>query len=384
MHRLERQVLLLFHCRTNTGYAIGKLERVFHEMAIAFTGSEALVHYAYTSLSGGPPRHLPEWFHRIYEFDPAAQDRLSLDEYAAIVRSHGIKTVFAFDLPLRAPILGALRRGGVKRIISYWGASISKPYPWYLRPFRKIQYLTAVDRPDHFIFESEGMREGAVKGSMIPLARTSVCRLGVDLAEFTSESVDPMFAHRLLNIPQDRKVVFFSGHMEERKGVAVLVKAMHELVCNRNRVDLHLVIAGNQPGEEKPFLRLISGSRASEFVSFVGYRSEMPSFHRSAYVGAIASTGWDSFTLSAVEMAASGLPLIVSRLPGLEEAVVDGETGFLFTPGDHCALADALEKLADSPALRDSMAHAARMRAISEFSRHRQVTALSEIVSEHG
>ena len=59
----------------------------------------------------------------------------------------------------------------------------------------------------------------------------------------------------------------------------------------------------------------------------------------SSTLGVIALTGWDSFTLSSVEMAPCGFPLVVSRLQGLIETADDGGTGYLFDMDDHNALA---------------------------------------------
>jgi glycosyltransferase involved in cell wall biosynthesis len=312
--------------------------------------------------------------------DPAERDPRALQEITNYVRRAGITLVFAFDLPLAAPVLGALRRGGVTHIVSYWGASISSPYPWWLRPLRRAQYYRANHRPDHYIFESEGMRRGAVLGAAIPKRETSVCRLGVDVTRFHPPSEQSYYAHQLFGIPESRRIVFFSGHMEPRKGVRVLVESMLELVNVRGRRDVHLLVLGNQPGEEGSFLPLIEGTPAQQYVTFGGYRSDVPELHRSAYLGAIASTGWDSFTLSAVEMAASGLPLIVSDLPGLSEAVEHGVTGQLFPAGDARALATAIERLVDAPAERNRLSASARQRVLREFTREAQAEGLVAIV----
>jgi glycosyltransferase involved in cell wall biosynthesis len=377
---MKGAILLLFHCRTNTGYAIGELERAFHTMALRLTGDESAVHYGYPSLSGGFPSHLPPTFDGVSVIDPDERDPGALEEITNRVRQAGIALVFAFDLPLAAPVLGALRRGGVTHIVSYWGASISSPYPWWLRPLRKAQYVRARHRPDHFIFESEGMRRGAVLGAAIPTRETSVRRLGVDVARFYPPTAPSYYAHQLFGIPESRRIVFFSGHMEPRKGVRVLVESMMDLVNVRGRRDVHLLVLGNQPGEEGSFLPLIEGTPAQQYVTFGGYRSDIPELHRSAYLGAIASTGWDSFTLSAVEMAASGLPLIVSDLPGLSEAVEHGVTGRLFPAGDARALATSIERLVDAPAERDRLGASARQRVLREFTREAQEEGLVAIV----
>jgi glycosyltransferase involved in cell wall biosynthesis len=55
--------------------------------------------------------------------------------------------------------------------------------------------------------------------------------------------------------------------------------------------------------------------------------------------------------MSSVEMAATGLPIIASRLQGLEEAVVHERTGLLVEPGNVKALADTIQRLANEPEL---------------------------------
>lgn len=378
---MDGGILLLFHCRSNTGYAIGSLERVFHGMAKRLVKDEERIFYAYPSLSGGVPAHLPPTFSRLREVDPGTTDVSALRSVTAWVRAHDIRIVHAFDLPIQRPILKALRRGGVRVIISYWGASISSVYPWWLRPARKLQFLTARNRPDHFIFESEGMRLGATYGSMIPRHQSSVCHLGVDETRFHPAESITHYAHDTLGIPRDRRIVFFSGHMEQRKGVHVLVKAMVELAEVRKRSDIHLLVCGNQPGEELAFSSLYTRSIAASYITFGGYRTDMPELHRSAYLGAIASTGWDSYTMSAVEMASSGLPLLVSDLPGLAETVIDGVTGRIFRTGDAGELASHIEHLVDHPDERHRMGVAARERVLGGFTRAHQENRLLSVVS---
>src|SRR5262249_2670387 len=60
----------------------------------------------------------------------------------------------------------------------------------------------------------------------------------------------------------------------------------------------------------------------------------------------------ESFGVAAVEASACGLPVVASRVGGLPEVVVDGETGLLVPPSDSPALANALDRLIGSEELR--------------------------------
>ena len=63
-----------------------------------------------------------------------------------------------------------------------------------------------------------------------------------------------------------------------------------------------------------------------------------------------------------------GKPVIATRITGLPEAVIDGETGFLVAPGDIGALAAKLRLLLSDPGLRERMGKAGREFAGRRFS----------------
>lgn len=379
---MSANILLLFHCRTNTGYAIAPLERVFDEAARAAAGPGGRVHYAYRSLDGGHPAHLGDANSDVTAVRYSDGETADGDAFSAWVAARHIDLVFAFDMPLSAPVLRAIHRGGCSRVIAYWGASISDVYPWYLRPIRRIQYHLARCRPVHFVFESGGMREGAVHGAGVPLGDTLVCRLGVNTETFAPNNADRDYVFTQFGIPRDRHVVFFSGHMETRKGVDVLIRAIVELVEQQGRRDVHLLLLGNQPGDVDRLSPLFDRTAALEHISFGGYRTDIPRLHHGVAIGVIASTGWDSFTMSAVELGASGVPLIVSDLPGLREAVIPEVTGLLAPAGDASALARAISRVLDDATLRVRMGAAARERVLAEFSQTTQVRVLEQCMRQ--
>jgi glycosyltransferase involved in cell wall biosynthesis len=298
------------------------------------------------------------------------------------VRRHGIDFVLGLDIPTVSPIYRALRGAGVRTVVSYLGAPVSSLNAG-LRLFLKRAEIALRPRgPDHFVFETEAMRNTGVKGRGLPLARTSVVLLGADTHRFHPDATDAFYAHDVLGIPRDRRIVFYSGHFEPRKGVAVLMQAARALCHDRGRRDVHFVLLGNRGSEAEPFRAMLAGTAAEAHVTFGGYRHDVERLHRSAYVGAIASTGWDSMTMSSVEMQASGLPLLVSRLQGLPESIEDGRTGFTFTPGHGDELADRIVQLLDDANLREAMANVARSRALRFLSRARQVSELSAVLAQ--
>ena len=83
---------------------------------------------------------------------------------------------------------------------------------------------------------------------------------------------------------------------------------------------------------------------------------------------------WEAFPYAALEAMAVGRPVVASRVDGLEEIVVHGETGLLVPSEDPNALASALDLLADAPGRTAEMGRAAHTRVAAEFSLERMVS----------
>jgi glycosyltransferase involved in cell wall biosynthesis len=373
-------ILFFFHCGSNTGYAIAPLERAFFQVGCRVVGSARDVHFAYPDLHRGPPQTLPAEFSNVLEWDAADDSRQSGARIREYVRRHDIRWAVGFDQPVDRRAFRALRAGGVRRLLAYWGASMSDLNRGWVLCLKRLQVALCRHKPDHFVFESHAMADTATRGRGVSPRAVSVVRLGVDTERFRPAPQRDDYAHRVFGIPPERRIVFYSGHMEERKGVHVLVRAAVELVAKRGRRDVHFLFTGDRPGEAQRFAPLYADTAAAAHISFGGYRGDLPELHRSCYAGAIASVGWDSFTMSAAEMQSSGLPLLVSALQGLVETIEPGVSGELFAPGDHEQLCERLAQLLDDEPRQRAFSRAARERALAHFGAERQLDELARLI----
>jgi len=373
--------MIFFHCESNTGYAIGPLEKTFLEMALVLSKQDSSrVHFAYPSMTNGPSPTLPAEFRNYTLIEARAGDREHWRAAERYLRDHDIDTIFGFDQPVNSPIFRYFRRAGVKCFVSYWGAPMSSLNVWPVRLLKHIEVRCRPNGPDHYIFESNGMAELAVKGRGIPRNRTSVVHLGVDVERFKPDVADAQYVYEAIEIPRERRVFYYSGHMEARKGVAVIMRAANQLAERRKTKDWHILLCGNKGEESRPHEALLT-EKARAHVTFGGYRSDTHRLQRGCYAALIASTGWDSFPRSGLEMQASGLPIVVSNLIGLREVVENEVSGYLFEPGNSVALASAMERLLDDPITRNRLSNQARNRVMEKFTLKRQ---LDELVSEVG
>jgi glycosyltransferase involved in cell wall biosynthesis len=377
---LMKSILILLHCESNTGYAIGPLEATFFQMALALCQQDrSRIHFGYPSMKKGPSDTLPSDFNQYVIVDTknsSTQHGLEVQRY---IEQHSIDTVFGFDQPVTLPIYKYLRRAGVRHFISYWGAPMSSIFGRFKRTLKQVELMLRTAGPDHYVFESMGMADMAVLGRGIRRANTSVVYLGVDTERFRPSAADAGYAYEHLGIPPQRRIFFYAGHMESRKGVAVIMRAANALAEQRTQDDWQVALFGNQPGEETRYVNMLS-AKARQHVMFGGYRRDLERIQRSCYAAMIASTGWDSFPRTGIEMQASGLPLLASSLPGLRESVEQDFSGYLFPPDDHIALKRLMERLLDDSALRDKISRQARERAEQKFSLDAQLHNLIQTV----
>jgi glycosyltransferase involved in cell wall biosynthesis len=357
--------LIVMQWETNVGYAIGPLERLFYDVALELAEGDARkVHFAYRDLSGGAPMSLPGAFQNVIAYDFAGAGPADHGRLAAYASDHGIGLALFFDIDFVHPVFFRLRKAGVRTLLGYCGAPVSGLMPAWRLALRRLAIGASRSKLDAMIFESRAMAELGEFGRGIPRESIEVTPPGVDIERF--HPGPSVHAHDVFQVPRASRLIIYSGHIQERKGVHVLVAAARQLL-ESGRQDVWFLICGNRPGESEPFEKQLHSSPAAQWVKFGGYRSDMAELYRSAFCGVLPSTGWDSFTLSAVEMAACGLPVVASRLQGLQEAVLDGVTGLLFQPGDASGLRACLERLLDSPAEAKALGHAGRVRCESEL-----------------
>lgn len=379
MHQVKG-ILVIFHLSPDAGYAINSLMTTFIRMAGKLVADEKSIHVAFPGMTGLERCDAISGIENIVEFDTATSDPGKLDMIQSYIRKHGIEVAFGFDLPVRQPSYRYMRRAGVRWIVSYQGAPMSGLNSGLMLMLKRLEVIFVIGSPDHYIFESRAMAMTAYRGRGVALSRTSVVPLGVDENRYRPADGSSSYVYDVFSVPRDQKIIYYSGHMEERKGVAVLVHAARDLYDRHDRRDFHFLILGNRDGEEQSFLDMLKDTGARDHVTFGGYRKDIEQILPGCYLGAIASTGWDSFTMSSLEIASCGLPLLVSRLQGLVETIEEGKTGCTFTPGSHAELAVLIAGLLDDPARRDRMGVSARQRILSGYTKQQQIDRLADVV----
>ena len=189
---------------------------------------------------------------------------------------------------------------------------------------------------------------------------------GVVLDRFTtSATVDPekLFGRK------GRPIIMIS-RFTGSKDHATLIQALPML---KNK-DLYAVFVGEGPTQEA-CREIASHAGVKDKCLFLGTRHDIPELIHASFIG-VQSSHWEGFGLTAIEIMATGKPLIASDVPGLAN-VVEG-AGLLFPHSDSEALARNIDNLASNPEEYAAVAKMCRQRA-SEFNISHTVDKFSEL-----
>jgi glycosyltransferase involved in cell wall biosynthesis len=173
----------------------------------------------------------------------------------------------------------------------------------------------------------------------------------------------------LAQLPKEGYLLFV-GDVVRDKGVGVLLQAYAEM-----RSSVSLVLIGRQVedfSENLPSNVLFLQSLPHEAVMSAWSRCSI------ALMPSLCLDACPTVTMEAMMM---GRPIVASRIGGLSDIVLDGETGFLVPPGDWPVLQRAIQCLLDDTALRERMGIMAKQRVV-EFQARTVVSRIEKIYQE--
>jgi glycosyltransferase involved in cell wall biosynthesis len=186
---------------------------------------------------------------------------------------------------------------------------------------------------------------------------------GVDLERFDAARLRDaaVKARARLGIAPQAKVVVFVGRVTRDKGIVELVEAFGTLQ------NAALVLVGPLEPERDPLPEATRREiERHPAIHAVGYDARPEVYLALADLLCLPSYR-EGFGIVVIEAAALGVPCLGTRIVGLSDAVVDGETGVLVPPKDPGALASALRSLLKDDARRAALGAAARKRVQAEF-----------------
>ena len=168
------------------------------------------------------------------------------------------------------------------------------------------------------------------------------------------------------------------GRLVYEKGHEFLVEAMSTVTRESNHVVAGICGAGPLQGE---LMAQIEKLGLSNKVKLLGQWDEIPELLAASDVFVLPSR-WEGIPMALLEGMMAGLPVIATRVEGVDEVVQPGEHGLLVPLESPAELAQAILQLLRSPADCQRMGAAARERVLSSYTTDRMCEAYLQVIKK--
>jgi glycosyltransferase involved in cell wall biosynthesis len=190
--------------------------------------------------------------------------------------------------------------------------------------------------------------------------------MGVDVQLFASGNR----ALQRAGLGDRERIILFVGRLVEKKGCEVLIKAFRHVVgTSPDKIMLWIVGDGD---EKQALMDLVEARGLSESVCFFGMQpnERLPDIYSAADLFVLPSIedgkgDTEGQGVVLLEAMAGGVPVIASRVGGVEETIDEGTTGWLVKPSDPGALGERVSECLKSTRLRATVAESARSSVMS-------------------
>jgi len=201
-------------------------------------------------------------------------------------------------------------------------------------------------------------------------ARIEIVRCGIPPASASRRRLPALGENVLLSV----------GRLDEIKGFATLVRACGVLADQGRRFKCRIIGDGPLRAELETQIERLELQPWIELTGAMPWE-EIDRAMRRAGVFALASQrslagNMDGIPVVLMEAMAVGTPVVSTSISGIPELVENETTGLLVPPQDEAALATAIGRLWDEPALAARLSAAGRIRVIRQFNATREAARL--------
>lgn len=198
---------------------------------------------------------------------------------------------------------------------------------------------------------------------VVRASRSRVVGNGTDLSRFRHDPERRASTRAAMGVDDDTIVVLGVGRRVRDKGIAEFCEAAAAV----ERPGVVFWWAGGAEPDKADAIDIHDSA-----VRALGHVDDMPSLYMAADIFVLPSYR-EGFPRSAMEAAATGVPLVLSDIPGCRQ--LGDDVAVFVRPKDAAALSDALTELLDDPQRRIGLSHAARRRAAEAFDQRRVAAA---------
>lgn len=223
----------------------------------------------------------------------------------------------------------------------YYGMGFLEPVVWWYT-------RTAFNAADYALAPSRGVQENMVAHGV---RQVGLWRRGVDAEKFHPRLADPEMRRRLSAGHPEDMILLYVGRLASEKQIDHIRPVLERVPGAR------LAIVGDGPARAE-----LEAYFAGTPTTFMGYLTgdELWSAYASADIFVFPSA-METFGLVLIEAMAAGLPVVTSRVGGVDDMVRTGVNGYTFNTGDVRGLIDGVRAVLSDPSKRRVMGRNARL-----------------------
>ncbi len=258
-------------------------------------------------------------------------------------------------------------------------------------PWRKWYHIM-LDRAtagltDLYLSNSKAGSQATHEREKIPLSKILTIPNGIDVCKYerdASRRDDAGKRYRqALKISPSTPVLGIIASFRKMKGHKTIVNALPAILAQIP--DVKCLFIGDEFVRERSFKQelyaYVRQKHLENAITFTGPCYEIATAMSAIDIVVLPSL-WEGLPVSLLEAMAMKKPVIASRVGGIPEVVVPGETGILIPPGDAQALANAAIHLLTDPERASAMGRAGYERVQRNFTIETVVTATEALYEQ--
>jgi len=223
-----------------------------------------------------------------------------------------------------------------------------------------------------------GVSEALLRSSYPQVWRSekaAVVYNGVDLDKFKPDVTARARIRAELGLASDTVLIATIGGLRAVKDQGTFIRA-----AARVHTKAMFLVVGI--GSERERLeQLAHDVGVGDRARFLGGRSDIDVFMAAMDLLVVSSLS-ESFSLTAAEAMACGIPVVATRCGGVEEIVIDGTTGALVAVGSAEGMAAAIDNILKTSGMAEKYGKAGRERAESLFDQRSYTTSMERVITE--